>query len=68
MNEKQADTGWKKKKSHIDYARQKERQGIHVMKECNYSGIDKRIEDVMSEEGQRIQWMKRVKKKLKGNG
>ena len=32
------------------------------MKECNYSGTDERIEDLMSEEGQGIEWMKRVKK------
>ena len=42
--------------------------GIHVMKECNYSGTDERIEDQMSQKGQGIEWMKRVKKKRKGKG
>ena len=40
--------------------------GIHVTKECNYSGTDERIEDLMSEKGQGIEWMKRLKEKRKG--
>ena len=28
---------------------------MRVMKECNYSGTDERIEDLMSEEGQGIE-------------
>ena len=42
--------------------------GIHVMKECNYSGTDEMIEDLMSEEGQGIECMKRVKKKRNVKG
>ena len=41
---------------------------MHVMKECNYSGIDERIEDLMSEEGQEIKWVKKVKKKRERKG
>ena len=62
MNGKEANTGWKMKKSHIDYARQKE-PVMHVIKECNYSGTDERIGDLISKEGQGIEWMKKVKKK-----
>ena len=36
--------------------------GVHVMKECNYSGTDEGIVDLVSEEGQGIEWMKIVKK------
>ena len=41
---------------------------MHVIKECNYSGTDERIEDLMSEEGQGIEWMKKVKKKREEKG
>ena len=46
-----------------------ERQtAMHVMKQCIYSGTDEMIEDLMSEKGQGIVWMKKVKKKQEGKG
>ena len=44
------------KKSYRLYETERE-IGIHVMKECNYSGTDGRVEDSMSKEGQGIEWM-----------
>ena len=41
---------------------------MHVMKECNYSGIDEGIEDSINEEGQRIEWMKKAKQKREEKG
>ena len=41
---------------------------MHVMKESNHSATDKRIEDLMSEEGQGIERMLKVKKKQEEKG
>ena len=41
---------------------------MHGIEKCNYLGTVERIEDLMSEEGQGIEWMKKVKKKWEGEG
>lgn len=34
------------------------------MKECNYMEVDEKIEDLMSDRGERMEWMKIVRRKL----